>query len=115
MTLDDTLQYPDRIQSKFFIGKSMPWNLLKLAMRGTKGSLAVYLACWCLYSMTRRRTVTLKRSFLDDSGMSGSTISSGIDECIRLGLLEEVIRGDGRSPVLYIRKESEIEEDQYEL
>jgi len=47
--------------------------------------------------------------------MSGSTISAGIDECVRLGLLEEVQRGGGRSPVLYIKKESEIEEDQYEL
>lgn len=115
MTHADTLEYPDRIQSKFYIGKSIPWNLLKLAMRGTKGSLSVYLAAWCLFSMTRRRTITLKRSFLDNSGMSGSTISAGIDECVRLGLLEEVQRSEGRSPVLYIKKESEIEEGQYEL
>jgi|ETNmetMinimDraft_13_1059891.scaffolds.fasta_scaffold274209_1 hypothetical protein len=108
MTPDDTPLYTDRVSGGFFIGKAVPWNLLKLAMRGRKGAICVYLACWCLYSMTRRRKVTLKRSFLDNSGLSSSTITVGIDECVRLGLVEEVVRQPGKSPILYIRKESEV-------
>ena len=30
MTHADTLEYPDRIQSKFYIGKSIPLKLLKI-------------------------------------------------------------------------------------
>ena len=48
----------------YYLSRKVPWNLMKKAMTLGGPALCVYLACWTLYSATRKTEIQLRRDFL---------------------------------------------------
>mgnify|MGYP001206115763 CR=1 FL=1 len=94
----------------FFLGKRVPYSLLKRAFGLPGKALAVYLALWVRFSITNRRQTELERKFFSGSGLAPTAITRGINELVRAGLVEEKSRKPGATPRLLLRTEKEVQE-----
>ena len=99
--------YAPRVKG-YFLGKPLPWELMKKVVGLPGKACAVYVALWVLFSATRNREVRLKRKFFAGSGIANSAITRAIDTLIEAKLIDPIDRRPGKTPVLYIRKESEV-------
>ena len=86
--------------SGYYIGKKVPWSLLKKASGLGLPALTVYLGLWVLFSATRCREIEIRRDMFDDTGLAGSSISRGLKALIGAGLVNEIIREPGRTPIV---------------
>ena len=63
-------------------------------------ALCVYLACWNLYSATRKTEIQLRRDFFDNTGLAGSSISKALKHLIGAGLINETRRERGKTSIV---------------
>ena len=75
----------------YFLGKRVPMILLKRA-KGLPGkSMAVYMGLWVRFSIEKKREIELERKFFNGSGMAPTSITRGIDELVKAGLIQAII------------------------
>ena len=86
--------------SGYYLSRKVPWNLMKKAAALGLPALTVYLGLWVLYSATRRREIKLRRDFFDNTGLAPSSIHRGLKHLIGQGLINEVVREPGRTPIV---------------
>ena len=108
MAPDESL--PPRKFRGYFIGRRVPYNLLKRAMGLPGKALAVYIALWVLYSKDKSREIKLERKFFKGSGLAPTAITRGIQALIDAWLVEERSRKSGITPILYLRTEDEVQQ-----
>ena len=93
----------------YFIGKPVPWNLVKYADKYGHAVAVIYIGLWVIYSATNRREIKIRRELFDGSKLSDSSITRGIDKLIRAGLVREVSRKPGQTPVVeLLTNQSEV-------
>ena len=73
---------------------------MKRAMTLGGPALCVYFACWTLYSATRKTEIQLRRDFFDNTGLAGSSISKALKHLIGAGLINEIRRERGKTPIV---------------
>ena len=73
---------------------------MKRAMTLGGPALFVYFACWTLYSATRKTEIQLRRDFFDNTGHAGSSISKALKHLIGAGLINEIRRERGKTPIV---------------
>jgi len=86
--------------SGYFCYKKLPWNLVKKAAALGGPALCVYIGLWTLYSATRKTQIKLRRDFFDDTGIAPSSITRALKYLIGAGLINEVSRQPGKTPVV---------------
>ena len=92
----------------YFIGKPVPYTLMKRAMGLPGKAFAVYMALWVLFSAKKKREIRLQRRFFEGSGLAATSITRGIDELVKAWLIQEVHRKPGQTPILYLMNEKEV-------
>ena len=73
---------------------------MKRAMTLGGPALCFYFACWTLYSATRKTEIQLRRDFFDNTGLAGSSISKALKHLIGAGLINEIRRERGKTPIV---------------
>ena len=96
----------------FYLGKNVPFSLLKRAMGLPGKSLAIYVGLWVHFSIHHKREIRLERQFFAGAGIAPTAITRGIDQLVRKGLIEEKSRKPGTTPVVYLRTEVQVEEQE---
>ena len=86
--------------SGYFCYKKLPWNLVKKAAALGGPALCVYIGLWTLYSATRKTQIKLQKDFFDDTGLAGSIISKALKHLICAGLINEIRRERGKTPIV---------------
>lgn len=86
--------------SGYFCYKKLPWNLVKKAAALGGPALLVYIGLWTLYSATRKTEIKIRRDFFDETGIAPSSITRALKYLIGAGLINEISRQPGKTPVV---------------
>ena len=104
---DDTILPPKKFKG-YYIGRKVPYSLLKKAMGLQGKALAVYVGLWVVWCRTENREIRLERKFFEGSGLSPTSITRGITALVDAWLIDERSRRPGATPVLYLKTEEEV-------
>ena len=86
--------------SGYFCYKKLPWNLVKKASAIGGTALWVNIGLWTLFSATRKTEIKIRRDFFDDTGIAPSSITRALKYLIGAGLINEISRQPGKTPVV---------------